>query len=209
MDMSTLVSDVFVVDSSWDNSHLSWTLTDKDQRRLRKQDIDLMIVLGSGVLPENFSQVTSMGALSLKSVRKRKGGELPTGFWEVFRKDSRSYFEIIHHSDSTNRGAVIERGSVATQTYFLRNQAHVNVTNASRMVALIEKTGRSGEIPTPEIDVPFTYPLHGTPTSAQSIRYIWMQFSRLFRKTLESVPVSKSASWRVAVARDSWQSAEI
>jgi len=75
------------------------------------------------------------------------------------------------------------------------------------MLALIEKIGISGEIPTPEIDVLFTDQILGFPNLKHSLGYIWAQFLRLFRKKLESLPVLISPRWRVAVARDSWQSA--
>jgi hypothetical protein len=205
-DISDLISKILVVDSRWGDSYSSWILSDQDLRLLRAQNIDLVIVLGCGVLPENFSQVASLGALSLEESGSRRSGGLMTGFWEVFRKDSRSYFEIQHHGDSTNVGAVIERGSVATQTYFLRNQAHINMISALRILAVIQRIAISGGIPPADIEERSTDQLFGFPNLKQMSKYCWDQFLRLLRKKLGSLPVSKSPKWRVAVARESWQS---
>ena len=75
------------------------------------------------------------------------------------------------------------------------------------MTSLIEEIGISGEIPTPEIDPLLDGQILEFPNLKQSLGYIWAQFLRLFRKKIDSLPVLRSPRWRVAVARDSWQSA--
>ena len=206
IDISSHVDEIIEVDPKWCEFGFTWFLTDKDRQMLAISEMDLLIPLSSGILPEDFSRAASIGALSLQYGSGQNPHGLPTGFWEVFRRGSRSGFEIQHRKESAIPGEVIERGSVATQTYYLRNQAHLYLTGGQRLSALIESIGLTGEIPTGESKISFSELPRGAPTFLQLARYLWSQASRVSKRKFWNL-VGLSGKFHVGIVRSSWPSA--
>ena len=206
--LNDLVTGELVVERNWSPSGLSWTLPEHEYERLASEDFDVLIGMSSGVARGRVLSASRHGILSWQHGDNRLFRGVPPGFWEVFGKSRTSGFTIKRLSDEPASGDVVARGTVTTQTYFVRNQYHLRTHSISRMLGVLERLSASGALPQAECSTPYSYPVRKSPKWHVTLRYCVAQGVRLAGKVARKFR-SNDGVWGVGVCDGPWNTATL
>jgi len=136
-------------------------------------DLDLLIAFATSGPVSDIWHIAKMGVISVSHSDDRihRGG--PVGFWEVYSRNDVTGFTIQHLTRPADTGEVLLRGMVATQYYYLLNQASLFQKSSHYLIRVVEKIARTGVIPQSELRVPFCYSPRGIPKLYQGIFYLF------------------------------------
>jgi len=203
-----LVREIQLVHPNWNRTGISWSLLDDDLEKVREMKLDVILRMGSGIISGGVLRAAPFGILSLHHGDNRKYRGVPPGFWEVLNRERTSGFVLQQLTEELDGGSVIARGTVTTQSYFLRNQAHLFLSSVPRVVSAIEFLASSGELKVADPPVPYAYPLYRDPQPWPVLRYLGFQSLRMLQKGARRLSRRKGV-WQVAIIRQHWRDAAL
>lgn len=190
----------------WSRTGVSWSLSEADLETVLNQDFDVLLNMSSGVIRGEVLHSCRHGILSLHCGDNRRYRGLPPGFWEVFEKRRISEYVVQVLGEELDGGAIVARGTVTTQTYFIRNQYHLFMQSAMRLCAVLRHLGTEGSLPSPEASLPYSFALRTNPRLWQVLSYAIGQSRRLFGRLKQRI-LGYKGRWSVALCDSPWQRA--
>ncbi len=206
--IESLVHEIQLVHPNWSHSRIAWSLFDDDLESVREMKLDIILRMGSGIIRGGILRAAQCGILSLHHGDNRKYRGSPPGFWEVLNRERTSGFVLQQLTEELDGGSVIARGTVTTQSYFLRNQAHLFLSSVPRVVSAIESLASSGELKVADPPVPYAYPLYRDPQPWPVLSYAGFQALRMLRKGARRLSRRKDV-WQVAIIQQHWRDAAL
>ena len=203
-----LITGELIVARDWSRSGLSWTMPDHECERVANEDFDVLIRMSSGIVRGRALSASRHGILSLHHGDNRLFRGLPPGFWEVVEKSRTSGFIIQKLSEELDGGEVVARGTVTTQTYFVRNQYHLMTQSVNRLLGVLARLADGGALPEAEFSTPYSFPLRKNPKWHVTLRYCVSQGWRLMKKVAKKVK-SHDGTWGVGVCNGAWNTATL
>jgi hypothetical protein len=192
------------VSPTWSASGLSWSLDSDELRRVEKLQLDLMLRLNSGVIRGAALHAARQGILSMHHGDNREYRGAPPGFWEVAQRRATSGYTIQFLTEILDGGRVVGRGTVTTQTYYLRNQRHLFLYSVPRLLRIIERLSQGKELLEFQA-VPYSGPLYRDPGPLAVCRYLAMQITRLACRWTSIQ--RRRTRWQVGVIWSNWRNA--
>ena len=187
--------------------------SDEDIEKIESLNLDMMVRGNNrGILRGRILSAAKEGILSFHHGDNRRNRGGPFGFWEVYLRWPSTGFIIQILTEDLDGGAVVFRGSIMTQKFYLSNAATIRSTSNPYLAKLILDYAATGRLPAPEEKVPYGGPLFKTPSAVQSIRYVLRTWIRLaVRGARTRLPVIRRwrSSWGIAFLRGSWRDASL
>lgn len=178
-------------------SGIVYRYDEKDIKRIKELDLNLLIRAGSGILRGDILDACPNGVISFHHADNdiNRGG--PAGFWEVFERNPRTGFIIQRLKNELDGGDVIYKGFVSTSWFYTLNRAKLyEVANPFFHHVLEDITSEKRK---PEVykKTPYSYPLYKTPTVFQTIIYLFKTSKTFVSKIFIRIQ-GKSLRWSVA-----------
>lgn len=188
-------------------SGLVYRYRDEDIRAIRRENFDLLLHFGSGILRGEILQAARFGVLSLHHADNRINRGQPAGFWEVyFRQDSTSFI-IQQLTEQLDAGNVLFRGAFATKYYYLLNQASVLDRSNVYLKSLLRQIAETDRLPEPEPPVPYFNRLFKTPNWREQSFYLLQLVPRLLTNVSGKILGGSRPRWGVAYVAGGWRGA--
>ena len=172
---------------------------------LNSSHLDLLITFTTSASVSKIWNAAKLGAIfiSHSDERVHQGG--PAGFWEVYFRDDVTGFTIQRlMTDVQGAGEVLLRGRVATQFYYLLNQASLFEKSIYYLARIIEKIAITRQMPKSEPSLPFCYSPRSIPRAHETLFYL-MGLIRLATSKMIDKARGFDFRWHVAFARSDWR----
>jgi hypothetical protein len=169
--------------------------------------LDLLVTFAPSPFGAGLWNVAKLGIIALSPYDDRlyRGG--PPGFWEVYFREDVTGFTIQRLQQAPGTPETLFSGRVATQFYYLLNQASLFQKSAHYLRRIVNQTALTGTLPSFQAKLPFSGPARGTPTAGQSLRYA-LRFGRLlFSKILQKLGFDYR--WKVGFLPGGWRGAAL
>ena len=179
-----------------------------DIDRISTLDLDLVIDLGAASERSAVAKFARQGMLWLSFDEEGSPGQAPIGFTAVVNRLPTTDFLVNWKDGVAEEARIVARGSVTTQTFFVRNRAHVVAVGARRLqdcaVGVLTRQCAPRVVDGPLRNLP--------PSQALSVvnvgRYLAQQVTRLARRLARRLQ-RRRGSWHVLVARKGWSEADL
>jgi hypothetical protein len=170
--------------------------------------VDLLVIFATDASTTRLSGVAKMGALKVSNSDDRiyQGG--PPGFWEVYFREDVTGFTIQRMTDRAAESDVLLRGQVATQFYYLLNQASLYEKSIYYLMRVVEGIATSREFPKSESRLPYCYRPRDIPRPHQSLLYL-MGLIRLAALKIVDLIRGFDFRWHVGFVRSEWRDASL
>jgi len=178
-----------------------------DSPRDGPPDVDLLVVFSSGPLSKGVWESAKLGviALSLSDRRNYRGG--PPGFWEVYFRDDVTGFTIERLRSAPQENETLFRGQIATQYYYLLNQASLFQKSTYYLAQLVGRIAASGKLPTRQEELPFSRIPQHNPELHHTLHYALGLIGLLISKILQKL--GRDYRWKVAFLPCEWRVAAL
>lgn len=165
-----------------------------------------LLVAFTPTLPDKALRDTArMGTLAVLPSDRRVHRNGPPGFWEVYFREDVTGFTIQHVMPGQDNPATLMRGAVATQFYYLLNQASLYQKMHYYLVTLVEQLITTGTLPRGEEDSPYSFRPLGVPTPHQTLFYLAGLIALSFSKLLQKC--GADYRWKVGFIHSDWRNA--
>lgn len=111
----------------------------EDIEKLKKENFDVLLRLGNGILDKAIFKVTKFGILSFNYGNYRIKREDPFGLLEALNKEHAISFTIIRINEESIFSDVIFKGSITAHKLWLMNIAQISKKSSIFMVKVLEK----------------------------------------------------------------------
>lgn len=186
------------------------TYSDAEIARVEALELDLMIRgNGTGIYRGKILEAARHGIMSFHHGDNRWNRGGPPAFWEVYRRTPATGFVIQILNEHLDGGQIVFRGEAPTKRSYTENMVNLFRTANPWMVHLVRTFARTGSLPAPLPQEPYSDVLLKTPRLSVTFRYLarvgglvaWRAIRRkLFRRRLR---------WSVGFARTCWQQANL
>jgi hypothetical protein len=166
--------------------------------RLAALGLDLVISFTADAPARAFAKATGGEVISLAS-------ESIDGFWPACSGGDTTGFEI-RHFNANGEEQTLLRGRVATQYYYLLNQAALREKASHYLKAIVGRFAASGKAETLGFLAPEESGAPVYPTAAQSLLYLGRLLCRVGKRTVRKF-LSVDYCWHVAVVACGWREA--
>src|SRR5581483_6313837 len=170
-------------------------------------DLDLLIAFAAGPFSKDILLRAKLGVIALSPSDNRvyRGG--PPGFWEVYFREDVTGFTIQHLQLCSRKTETIFRGRVATQFYYLLNQASLFKKSNHYLRQVVDRIAITGTLPASQEKLPFSELPRRVPASGHILRYASGLGRILFSKILQKL--GGDHRWKVAFLPGAWRSAAL
>ncbi len=178
-----------------------------DSALIAALNLDLLITFAPAPVDKCIWKIARLGviALSLSNDRAYRGG--PPGFWQVYFREDVTGFTIQHLQPSPGENETLFRGQIATQFYFLLNQASLFQKSSYYLRHLVEQIAIKGTLPSREDKLPSSDIPQGMPAIRHIVRYA-LGVSRLLIAKI-SEKLGADYRWKVAFLPGGWRGAAL
>ncbi len=188
-------------------SGLVYRYPEKDIESIKKENLDVLVRCGSGILRGDILNVCRLGILSFHHADNNVNRGGPPGFWEVFNRESSTGFIIQRLCSELDAGEVIFKGSIGTALFYQLNLCRLFIKSSVFLPLVLEKLAINQFAFEVFPKVPYSYPLYTKPTSYQVFQYLFKTFSHVVGKVTKKI-MHKSYRWGVAYQFvDDWKDA--
>ena len=147
--------------------------------KIKKLNLDIIIRGGSGILKGEILNSAKFGVISFHHGNNlvNRGG--PSGFWEVYEKNSKTGFTIQILTDQLDGGNVLKRGNFKTEQFYYLNDIILKERSNYYMKKVLEEINEVKELPSLMKNYPYYNKLYIMPNFIESINYL---SSRIYDK---------------------------
>ena len=179
---------------------------DEDLEKIRREEFDVLIRCGSGILKGPILTSARLGILSFHHGNNliNRGG--PAGFWEVFHRQGTSGYIVQRLSEELDGGDVILRGNVPTQRTHLLNAAMLFAKSFQALRSLLLDIARTGQLPAAEPHYPYSGKLLVQPRLAELVSYMSRQMGRSITARARRM-FRYQERWGICYAPTDWRKA--
>lgn len=182
--------------------------SDGDVAAVESLELDLMIRGNVGtILRGSILGAAKEGILSFHHGDNRWNRGVPPGFWEVYHGKATTGFVIQVLTEDLDGGRVIFRGNLRTARTWAANVAKLNRDSYPYMAKIVTDYAKSGELPAPEIGVPYGGALFRAPSVAQLGVYLIRSLYRAIPPLVSRVVLRQRLRWGVAFVQRTWPEA--
>jgi hypothetical protein len=178
-----------------------------DLQSIEALNLDLLITF-SGIIPVHLHNAARLGIIGLSHSDEFVNATGPAGFWEVYFRRDVSGFSIERLGAQAGAKAVLLRGRVGTEFYYLLNQATLFEKSIYYLFKTTEKIATLGDVPLPQPNFPDYYIPRGAPNVLEAICYFFGLIHLTARKLMENARGYKF-QWNVAFLRSDWRNAAL
>ena len=170
--------------------------------------LDLLVSFAMSPIATKIQSAAKFGlvALSYSDDRIRRGG--PAGFWEVYFRDDVTGFTIRRQTGIPDADEVILRGLVATQFYYLLNQASLKEKSSYYLAKMVERIATTNALPNSEQTFIYCQRPGEIPKPHQTMAYFF-GLIRLAALKIHDKLRGFDLRWHVAFVRSDWRSAAL
>ena len=182
----------------------------EDLNSLKKNNFDLIIRCGSGILRGEILSISKFGIISFHHADNRINRGGPAGFWEVYSRANRTGFIIQKLNEVLDGGNVLLRGYFPTEKLYLLNQSRLLTRSNYYMKYLIKKIVVNDKLPLAEDNYPYSGKLYKLPEVKISFLYICKNLLyQNFKDAFNSKVLKKRVCWNVSYANQNWRTLEM
>ena len=180
--------------------------SDEDLERIRREEFDLLIRCGTGILKGPILTSARLGILSFHHGDNliNRGG--PAGFWEVFHREGTSGYIVQRLTEELDGGDVILRGYVPTQRTHLLNAAMLFAKSYQALRSLLLDIARTGQLPVAEPHYPYSGKLFVQPRLKELVSYLTRQVGRSATARARRM-LRYQERWGICYAPTDWREA--
>jgi len=186
------------------DSGFIYRYSSNDLQEIKKQNLDLLIRGGSGILKGEILNVCPEGIISFHHGDNdvNRGG--PPAFWEVYQREDCTGFIIQILNEELDGGKVVFKGNIPTSFFYILNKVRLYRKANIFMHKILEDMFTNKEARTYK-KLPYDKPLYKLPNLRQQIRYLSMTLFYILKKIFRKV-LKKRITWNVAYQfTDSWR----
>jgi hypothetical protein len=178
--------------------------SDGDVDRIAALELDVLVRCGSGILKGGILKAAKHGVISIHHGDNRVNRGGPPGFWEVRNKEPETGFVIQRLSEEVESGQVLLRGTIPTESSYLRNRATISARSAVHLQNALRRLfdGRS-RMEEPHI---YCHPHYRSPMLGDVLHYV-LQTGSLLVKMKWRRFLGIRNRWQVAVLKGDWRDA--
>jgi hypothetical protein len=180
--------------------------SDPDLDRIRREEFDVLIRCGSGILRGGILNSARLGIVSFHHGDNRINRGGPPGFWEVYHRQERTGFVVQRLTEELDGGDVILRSYIPTQETHLLNLAMLYAKSYHRLRSLLLHIARTGELPAAEPRYPYSGALLKAPKLHELAKYLLRQVARSSWTRMRTALQYKER-WGICFASSDWRSA--
>jgi len=168
-----------------------------DIELIKKENLDLLIRGGSGILKGEILTSCPNGIISFHHADNNTNRGGPPGFWEVYKKNPRTGFIIQKLNEELDGGDVLYKGFIATRWFYNFNLANLfEVSNPFLHHVLNDITSKSPKLKVKN-KIPYSFTLKTSPNLYQIIIYLIKISIELIKKIYNKITHQKYR-WYVA-----------
>jgi methionyl-tRNA formyltransferase len=167
------------LDSQRSKDGKNFTFGNEDISKIKKLNLDIIIRGGSGILKGEILKSSKFGIISFHHGDNLINRGSPSGFWEVYEKNSKTGFTIQILTEQLDAGKVLKRGNFRTEQFYCLNDIILKErSNHYMKEALIEISGKN-ELPISMVNYPYYNKMYQYPNFIESSNYLT---SRIYDK---------------------------
>ena len=175
----------------------SYRYTNHDIKKIKDENIDLIIRGGSGILKGEILNVCPGGVISFHHGDNdiNRGG--PPGFWEVYEQHPRTGFIIQRLTEELDGGDVLYKGFIQTSWFYSLNFVKLlEISNPFFSIVLDDITSSESTL-SPQSKNPYSHDLKTAPNLSQIIFYVLKTLVIILRKSLRKL-MRRRLHWGIA-----------
>lgn len=183
-------------------------LTAEDGAPPGAPELDLLVAFSPGAIDTGIAKLARLGVVALSACDNRRYRGGPPGFWQVFFRDDVTGFTIQHLEPASSRQSkTLLHGQIATQFYFLLNQASLFQKSSHYLRQVVERIAMTGTLPACQEKLPSSDMPLGMPAIRHSVQYALglgrLSISRILQK------LGADYRWKVAFVPGGWRGAAL
>jgi hypothetical protein len=178
---------------------------EQDFQAIEGAHLELLVAF-TNVLPQKLYKTTKLGILILTHSSELNESS-PAGFWEVYLRADVTGFTVEHLDPARQVKDVLLSGYVATQFYYLLNQATLFEKSHYYLFKTIEKVCDHREMPKGSQRLIKSYTFPEIPSVSQSIGYL-LGLAQLIIGKVGGKFRRFSYTWNVGYFRSDWRQTE-
>ena len=196
-DVSNFFSKIVFLNGTYSKSNIFLDFGTDDLKKIKEEEIDLLIRSGSGILRGGILNCCKFGVISFHHGDNTKYRGSPPGFWEVYNKENQTGFVLQQLNNTLDGGKVIERGEFKTQFFYLLNQAFIFKKSLFYLKRALVNIQIQNEIIFKDFK-PISKKIFKIPNIYYQFIYISKLFYRLIDKLINQKILRKNLFWKVA-----------
>ncbi len=196
-DVSNYFSKIVILNGTYSKSGIFLDFGTDDIKKVKSEQIDLLIRSGSGILRGGILNCCKYGVISFHHGDNTKYRGSPPGFWEVYYKEDQTGFVLQQLNNTLDGGKVIERGEFKTQFFYLLNQAFIFKKSLFYLKRALLNIQNQKEIVFKDFK-PISKKIFKLPSIYYQLIYILKLFNRLIIKLINQKILKKNLIWKVA-----------
>jgi hypothetical protein len=176
-----------------------------DVGALRDADLDVIVHCGACTLAGPILGAARQGVLSIRFGDLRTKHVGPPGFWEVYHHSECTEFSVERHTEESDGGTVIFRGTVPTRGFALLNRSALwakSVPYLTKAVAMMAEAREIPELARTSVKAGASYRL---PRALEQLRYSADLAGRLLRHRA----LRPTIRWQVAFRASNWRAGDL
>ena len=136
IDKSFFYKNVINLNPIISGNRIYYDYSNKDLDKIKEQNLDVIIRLGSGIIKGEILNVSKFGIYSFHHGDNKifRGG--PPGFWEVYYKKNSTGFVIQKIDNILDGGKILYRGLVETKSFYYLNKISI-YKNSAKYLSLV------------------------------------------------------------------------
>ena len=199
------VDEVIEVEPIISKSGFVYRYSANDIKKIKQQNLDVLIRCGSGILRGDILTTTNYGIISFHHANNEINRGGPPGFWEVFNREDSTGFTIQQLTDELDGGNVIFRGFVGTSFHYLLNQANLYIKANFYMKKVLSDLATTKKLPEKLDSFPYFNQLFRRPSLIIQVLYALGLTKLIIGKLINKFLLKKSYRWGVAYQFTNWR----
>lgn len=110
------------VNGLWSKSSSDFCLDSSSLNKIKKMNLDLIVLLGKGIIKGEILNIPKFGVISIIYGNGGYKENIQVGFWEVFNSEKTSFFTIQRLIENKFIGDVLFRGNIRTLDLWIINK---------------------------------------------------------------------------------------
>ena len=199
------VDEVIEVEPIISKSGFVYRYSANDIKRIKQQNLDVLIRCGSGILRGDILTTANYGIISFHHADNKINRGGPAGFWEVFNREDFTGFTIQQLTDELDGGNVLLQGSIGTSFHYLLNQANLYIKANFYMKKVLSDLAATRKLPEKLDSFPYFNKLYKRPSLIIQFLYTLKLTRLIIRKLADKFLLKKSRRWGVAFQFTNWR----
>jgi hypothetical protein len=200
------VSEIIDVEPVISKSGFVYRYNDKDIKKIKNKNIDVLIRCGSGILRGDILTSTKYGIISFHHGNNKINRGGPAGFWEVFNKEDSTGFIIQQLTEELDGGDVLYQGNFRTKFHYLLNQANLYNKSNFYMKKILSDLATTQKLPKKFESFPYFNQLYKRPSLLVQFLYLYNLAILILNKIIQKILLKKYLRWGVAFKFTNWRS---